>query len=108
MSGMASPLRPDVIAEVWLYRTEDGGRKSPTPPDRWGCIFQHEGEDFDCRLLLAGRAIAPGDRANVAIKFLRPDLIKSRLAVGSRFKLREGRIIGEGVIDGILAGTDAL
>jgi hypothetical protein len=35
-------------------------------------------------------------------------LIKSRLAVGSRFKLREGRIIGEGVIDGILAGTDAL
>jgi hypothetical protein len=93
-------IRPDVIVSLELY--SEGGRQEATPLDHLGCIFEYEGENFECRLLLEDVGpLLPGAQAKVPIKFLRPDLIKERLRVGSHFRLRESKNIGEGVIDSI-------
>jgi hypothetical protein len=96
--------KPDIMASLRLYTTAEGGRKGPTPPDKLGCPFEFQGELFDCRLLLDETGpLAPGAKATVPILFLRPDLIKDRLQIGSRFTLWEMGTIAEGVVKEIVA-----
>jgi hypothetical protein len=91
--------KADIIASVQFYSQAEGGRVSATPTNHLGCIFEYEGENFECRLLLEDIGpVAPGVEAVIPIRFLRPDLVKHRLHVGSHFKLREMKPIGEGVI----------
>ncbi len=97
--------QPDIIAKVRLYATEAGGRKGATPSETFGCLFEFEGEKFDCRLLLQEVGfLAPGATAKVPVAFLYPELIKPRLKVGSRFTLWEAPTIGEGVVEEIVSG----
>lgn len=92
-------VKPDLIARVRLYSEEEGGRKSPTPPVRIGCIFEYEGDNFDCLLLLEETGpLHPGSQATVPIKFLHPDFVKDRLTVGRRFLLKDFRTIAEGEV----------
>ena len=91
---------PDIAADVRLFAESEGGREAATLPDHHGCIFVYEGENFECRLMLAGVGpVAPGQRATVGIKFLRPEMIKPRLQPGSSFTLRELKTIGEGSVE---------
>lgn len=94
---------PDIIATVQLYATEHGGRKMPTPPDLFRCLFAFEENMFDCALITKeSGSIFPGTSTRVPIVFLYKDLIKFRLNVGSKFKLWEMGIIGEGVVNEII------
>jgi len=96
-------MEPDLRGSLQFYSESAGGRKIATPSDYLGCIFEYEGENFECRLLLKDVGpIAPGGRATVPIKFLRPELVKQRLHVGNRFRLREARTIGEGTVESIV------
>jgi hypothetical protein len=89
----------DIVARVRLYTTFEGGRKGPTPADKFGCIFVVEQTCFDCRLFLSGAgALHPGVSAVVPIKFLCLELVKDHLEVGRRFFLREMQVIGEGEV----------
>src|SRR3989344_4379940 len=93
----------DIIARVTLYPTSKGGRQGPTPDDMFGCIFEFEGEFFECRLLLGKTGpLSPGTEALVPVKFLNPNLFISRLQRGARFKLRELGTIGEGEVVDLL------
>lgn len=93
-------LKPDITARISLYATESGGRTKVIPPGRFGCPFVYEGEAFDCRLLIeqTHMALAPGDSAEVQIKFLSPDLVKPRLAPGAKFNLWEGGNFADGEV----------
>jgi len=92
-------IKPDIMASLRLYTTVEGGRKGPTPPDKLDCPFEFQGELFDCRLLLDKTGpLEPGAKATVPILFLRPDFIKDRLQIGSRFTLWEMGTIAEGVV----------
>lgn len=94
---------PHILAAVKFLSTDKGGRKGPTPPNIFRCIFEFEGEHFDCALLLGeGKVVSPGTNAKVPIVFLFPQYIKSRLKVGNKFTLRELGTIAEGVIEEIL------
>jgi len=94
-------IQPDVIAKIQFYSEAQGGRKTATPSNYLGCIFVFEGNNFECRLLLQDIGpIPPGGEATVPIKFLWPET-KKKLQVGSRFNLREIKIIGEGIIESI-------
>ena len=96
-------IKPDVIADLRFFSESEGGRQSTTPPDYLGCIFEYEQEKFECRLLLEDVGpVAPGGQVSVPIKFLKPDLVKQRLHVGSSFRLRELRPIAEGIVEKIL------
>ena len=50
---------------------------------------------WDCRLLVGGEPIAPGETRDVGIVFLSPE-IGPAFAIAEKFLLWEGRIIGEG------------
>jgi len=93
-------LKPDVVARIHLYRTEDGGRGNTIIGARFGCPFVYDDEAFDCRILLDqfGTSLAPGQTAQVAIKFLNPEFVKPRLQIGSRFKLWEGKAFADGEV----------
>lgn len=91
--------QPDIIAQVTLLSTTEGGRQGPTPSNYFGCPLGFENEYFDVRLDLSEvGSVAPGDTVRVPAKFLCPDLIKNRLSVGCVFILWEGKKIGEGKV----------
>ena len=91
--------QPDILAEVTLLSTAAGGRHGPTPADSFGCPLCFGGEYFDIRFDLSDIGhVAPGMTVRVPAKFLFPELIKPRLAVGSEFSLWEMRTIGIGKV----------
>ena len=95
--------RPDIVAKVWFYSTEEGGRKGPTPPTIYICPLEFEGEKFDCGLHLERSGpMIPGATGTIPITFLFPELIKPRLKVGSRFTLWEMRTIAEGIVEEVM------
>lgn len=95
--------KADILAKVTLYPTAQGGRESATPSDKFGCLCVVNGVHFDCRLLLAGiGALRPGQSVTVPIKFLDADTAKNFIGVGTRFFLREVKIIGEGEVEKLL------
>ena len=72
-----------------LLTPRTGGGK-PYAAASFRCPLEFEGEKFDCGLHLEEiGAIAPGITATVPITLLFPELLKSRLKVGSQFKLWE-------------------
>lgn len=90
---------PDIIAKVHFLPTELGGRKGPTPSDRFSCPFVFEGEYFDCVTFLGDiGSIAPGSTVTLPIWFLSPTMIKPRLNVGSVFDLWELGVIANGTV----------
>jgi len=96
-------IKPDIIVSLRFYTTAEGGRKGSLSQEKFGCPFEFQEVLFDCRLLLEETgALTPGAKATVPVIFLRPDLIKARLQVGSRFTLWEMGTIAEGVVQDIL------
>ncbi len=99
-------INPDILADITLYDTARGGRKSPTPPDQFNCPIDIDGVKHDCRLLLNNIGpLIPGElKVNVPIKFLCPEIVMPKLGVGKKFYLWELRIIGEGLVRSITGG----
>jgi len=95
-------MQPDIVLEVRLRTTAEGGRQTVLEGERYGCPLLVDGDAFDCRLLLAGRKFELGRTYEVPIKFLTRDLVLPRLYVGKSVQLWEGKIIGDGVVVGIL------
>ncbi len=92
-------MQPDIIALITLYPTNRGGRQGATPPDKFGCLFELNGEYFDCRLLLGGiGALSPGQTAVVPILFLSPELLRGHISVSQAFYLRDGCRIADGEV----------
>jgi translation elongation factor EF-Tu-like GTPase len=102
-------LSSELEAAVWLYSASQGGRTQPTPKDFLGCLFELDGEFYECRLLLGSvGSVPPGSRFQVPIKLLRADLLDGLLSLDKRFFIREGgQKIGEGKITKILTQQDA-
>jgi hypothetical protein len=89
----------DFIANIKLYDTKEGGRETPTPPNKLGCILEYNGENYDCFLILHNiGSLPPGFRGDVPIALLYPEYVKDKLIVGSKFYLKSYRKIGEGEI----------
>jgi hypothetical protein len=90
---------PRFIADVTLYPAEQGGRGGPTPPDWFGCpckAAMDAVQAWDCRIMLSGRAMKPGETRRVEIMFLSPDEAVPAFRKADKFFLWEGRVIGEG------------
>jgi hypothetical protein len=93
-------MMSDFSAEVVLYESDNNGRDGPTPPDKWGCLLVVDEQYFDCRMLLHGTPLAPGERRLVQVKLLDPDNALGRFTPGRRFTVFDGRIVGEGKVIG--------
>jgi hypothetical protein len=94
-------IAPQIFAEVTLYATKQGGRQGPTPPHWFGCPCKLAKDDphaWDCRILLHGSPMAPGETRRVGIAFLSPDEALPEILRAGKFFLWEGRIIGEATV----------
>jgi hypothetical protein len=91
----------DIVSTVHFYKTENGGRKGPTPVDKFHCIIKLNEEFFDVRMYLDQiGAIWPGQTVHqVPMRFLSPSLVRPYCSVGTQFLLREVGFIGEGTIE---------
>lgn len=96
-----SNINYDIIAKVRFFKTEEGGRKAPTPETYFGCPMIIKGSKYDCRLLLDEIGpIKPGSEVIVPIKFLDAETVLALLKNEDYFELWEMRTIAEGkVID---------
>jgi hypothetical protein len=93
-------MQPELIVDLTLYPTIEGGRRGPILGKWFGCpcVLRKEGsEGRDCRVLLDGRSIAPGESARVGMIFLSPDSAALFRAAG-KFYLWEGGIICEAIV----------
>lgn len=90
---------PQVIANIRLYPSEQGGRASAILAPHFTCPMEIAGELFTCRLYLAeaGR-IDPGSEATVPIRFLAPELVSDKLEPGLSFRLWDGKYFADGTV----------
>ena len=94
----------DIIANIRLFTREEGGRESETPSDRLACMFEYEGQLFDCWVLLETTGpLKPGTQARIPIRFAFPELIIPRVNAGSWFKLKDYRTIAEGTVEEVIS-----
>ena len=88
---------PDFIADIALYRSDQGGRKGPIVGDWFGCPCKFDERDFtawDCRILTRGERFSPGETKRFGIVFICPEAAPL-FQLAKKFYLWEGHIIGE-------------
>jgi hypothetical protein len=91
-------IETQLLAEVTLYPTDKGGRRGPTASEWFGCpckISRDDSHGWDCRILLGGIPMSPGETRRVEIIFLSPEQAIPALRAAGTFFLWEGRVIGE-------------
>lgn len=92
---------PELVADVTLYSTDDGGRRGPINPG-YGCpvmISKREPlEGWDALLLLRDEPLQPGETRRLGFVFLSGQEAVAQLKAAGRFFLWEGKFIGEAVI----------
>ncbi|WP_157461215.1 MULTISPECIES: hypothetical protein [Bradyrhizobium] len=88
---------PDFTAEVYLYPTDAGGRKSPVGLG-WGCPCSSTNkapvDGWDGYLLLKSEMM-PGERRTLGFVFLSGAEATSALTANDKFYLWETGVIGE-------------
>lgn len=93
--------REDLIADVWLYPTAQGG-KLQSVFSGWGCpcktTLKPEEPAWDGWPILGDVELRPGETGRFGWMFLSGDLAASAIKQSGKFYLWEGRIIGESVI----------
>jgi hypothetical protein len=91
-------LQPNLIVDLHLYATADGGRNQPIPPG-WGCPCfadrQQTADGWDGSPILGDEWMHPGETRRVGYFFLSGDEAAAALSQKPAFYLRENRIIGE-------------
>lgn len=93
-------MKPDIIASIRFLSPIEGGRATLPSGATLACIFELQGQSFDCRLQLeeASRT-STSEFSLVPISFLFPDEALSCVRKGGKFRLRDHRVIAEGVVD---------
>jgi len=91
---------PDLIAEVLIYSTDDGGRLTAIRPG-YGCSCFTEKQTseggWDARLQLGDRPLEPGAKRQVGFVFLSSEGAEA-MRRARKFYLWEGRFIGEALV----------
>jgi hypothetical protein len=95
-------ISPELIADLWLYPTEDGGRKEAI--GLGPCTIQSEQGTgwvgYDGWPLLGDQPMITGERRRVGYVFLAGQEAIGYLGSAPKFYIWEGRIIGEATIIG--------
>jgi hypothetical protein len=95
-------MSPQLIADVTLYRTAEGGRRSSALPG-WGCPCCLSKETpivaaYDAWPLLGDMAIHPGESRRVGFVFLSGEETANLFRSSGKFFLWEGGFIGEAIV----------
>jgi hypothetical protein len=107
--GRAEQLKgmsPQLLADVTLYSTDEGGRKSAARPG-WGCPCFVSRQDpitgYDGWPLLGDTPVEPGEKRRLGFVFLSGEEAADALRNAGTFYLWESRFIGEARVVGLEA-----
>jgi hypothetical protein len=93
-------MTPDLVADVYLYSTDRGGKNLPIG-DRYRCpcfVSQDTNQGgWDC-MIVTGAPLAPGERGRLGFVFLSGDTAVKALAEAGKFYLWDGRFVGEATV----------
>ena len=102
--GLRSKLQtmsPQLVADVTLYPTSGGGRKSTVFPG-WGCPCciskQHPLVGYDGWPLLGDTPLEPGEQRRLGFVFLSGEEAAELMRNAGIFYLWEGHFIGEAIV----------
>ena len=94
-------MAPELVVQLTLYSTEQGGRSQPIPPG-WSCpcfpTRQTNVEGWDGCPMLGDDWMQPGETRTVGYAFLSGHEAVKALSQNEHFFLWEGRVIGEAKI----------
>ena len=91
-----STVQPELIADVRMYTTADGGKKIPALPG-WGCpchVSKERLVGYDGWPILK-EPLAPGDRRRLGFVFLSGQEAADVFRKAGGFYLWEGRVVDE-------------
>jgi hypothetical protein len=101
MASRAETLRsrkPELVADLWLYPSEQGGRRSAIRLG-WGCpcsVQKATDDCWDAYPLLGDLEMKPGEsRKAVGFVFLSGEAAAAKMRAAGKFYLWEGGFIGE-------------
>jgi hypothetical protein len=92
-------MKADIIADVYLYPTDQGGKRFPIQPG-YGCPCLPDKDvliGWDFRLV-SDRPLMPGEMRRVGLALLSGQEAAAVLCAAGQFYLWEGRIIGEATV----------
>jgi hypothetical protein len=91
-------MKPELVADLWLYPTEAGGRKAPIKLG-WGCPCSVQKTTDDCwdgYPLLGDEEMKPGEsRRAIGFVFASGNEAPDKMGAAGKFYLWEGHFIGE-------------
>ena len=97
--------KPDIIAKIHFYKTEENGRKGPITVNIFRCPAEINGDKFDCAVIIGeNKSITPGDTVTIPVAFLSSKIVRPMLKVGSRFTLWSLGTIADCVVEEIIPG----
>lgn len=92
---MQQPLKADIT----LYTADQGGLNASTPAEWFSCTCfvntDSLGEGWDCRILLGGHPMQPGEKRQADVLFLSGQKAVDIFANKEKFFLWRGKFIGE-------------
>jgi hypothetical protein len=94
-------MSPQLIADVTLYRSVDGGRRTSAQPG-WGCPCCLSKDapivGYDGWPLVGDTALEPGERRRLGFVFLSGDETAKLLRDAGKFFLWEGGFVGDAIV----------
>ena len=101
---MSELIAPEIIAEIMLSPTEEGGRLSSITDGVYRGVLSVAAGLFSVRWFVpTSTSLVPGGRSGTfGVQFLAPEPALPSFPVGTSFSLWEGRDIGSGVVLQIL------
>jgi hypothetical protein len=94
-------MEAELIADLYLYPTDQGGKKWPMKNGhRCPCFLQKDTQGWDCLVLVGETPLAPGESRRVGFVFLAGEKAAAILRAAGKFHVWEGRFVGEAVVVG--------
>lgn len=93
--------RPHLVADVTLYRSDEGGRSTPILPG-WGCPCRPTENQpaWDGWPLLGDQPLDPGEKRRLGFYFVSGEEAAETMRRRGSFLLWEGHVIGEASVVG--------
>ena len=94
-------MKAELVADVTLYPTMYGGPTGPLTAEWIGCIAnvaKRNSQSWDCRLILDGRPMWPGETRRLGICFLSREKAAQIFREAGKFYLWAAGFFGEAIV----------
>lgn len=96
---MPLPVAPEIVAEIFLLPSEEGGRKGPIRKGEYRGVLGVGDDHFSFRTVVPfADGFQLGQTARLGVQFLVPEAALEHFRVGTAFTVWEAGAIGHGTV----------